>query len=180
MFPWDEDNYWIVISGAVEGPRQLRQDSFIFQLRIHFNLQYFAGEVTADVPSIADLLQFDGETEMLAPQHEDTGAIPQFHMPGEITSGVPSLADLLQSDGETDQFTDPNLGIAAIGRSLEDAHLLGPESQESEQQADKAKANVALLQPVNLFLFLLCKSDSIVVPEAHLGTGVQESCIADA
>ena len=125
--------------------------------------------MTADVPSIADLLQFDGETEMLAPQHEDTGAIPQFHMPGEITSGVPSLADLLQSDGETDQFTDPNLGIAAIGRSLEDAHLLGSESQES---ADKAEANVALPQPVNLFLFLLCKSDSIIVAKTDPGTGV--------
>lgn len=73
----------------------------------------YAGEVTADVPSIADLLQSEGETDTLQPQQDDeTNHMQIKHVPGEITSGVPSLADLLQSEGETDQLlgVSDNLG----------------------------------------------------------------------
>ena len=55
------------------------------------------------MPSIADLLNSEGETELLPKETAEILDNPS-HVPGDITSGVPSLAELLQSDGETDQL----------------------------------------------------------------------------
>ena len=60
-----------------------------------------AGEVTKGVPTLADLLQSDGETEYLGSAPEQVS-----HRLGGVTESVPTLGDLLEDDDDTQPVKD--------------------------------------------------------------------------